>query len=72
MANAYVLSRDQLVSSMSQRTRRLTYGRCLGRSQRDLAADEGITQSAVSQALASAGASAVVEGFLALRAGSRA
>lgn len=72
VANAYVLSRDQLVSSMSQRTRRLTYGRCLGRSQRDLAAHEGITQSAVSQALASAGSSAVVEGFLALRAGSRA
>lgn len=72
VANAYVLSRDQLVSSMSQRTRRLTYGRCLGRSQRDLAADEGITQSAVSQALSSAGSSAVVEGFLALRTGSRA
>lgn len=69
MTNAYVLARDHLVSSMSERTRRLTYGRCLGRSQRDLAADEGITQSAVSQALASAGSAAVVEGFLALRAG---
>lgn len=69
MTNAYVLARDHLVSSMSERTRRLTYGRCLGRSQRDLAADEGITQSAVSQALASAGSAAVVEGFLALRTG---
>lgn len=69
LANAYGLSRDQLVSSMSERTRRLTYGRCLGRSQRELAADEGITQSAVSQALASAGSVAIVEGFLALRAG---
>lgn len=69
MTNAYVLARDHLVSSMSERTRRLTYGRCLGRSQRVLAADEGITQSAVSQALASAGSAAVVEGFLVLRSG---
>lgn len=66
IANAYALSRDQLVSSMSERTRRLTYGRCLGRSQRDLADAEGVTQSAVSQALASAGSAAIVEGFLAL------
>ena len=69
LANAYALSRDQLVSSMSERARRLTYGRCLGRSQRELAGDEGITQSAVSQALASAGSAAVVEGFLALTGG---
>jgi len=70
LANAYALSRDQIVSAMTERTRRLTYGRCLGRSQRELAADEGITQSAVSQALASAGAAAVVEGFGALIEGS--
>lgn len=69
LANAYALSRDQLVSSMSERTRRLTYGRCVGRSQRELAVDEGVTQSAVSQALASAGSAVVVEGFLALSAG---
>ncbi len=66
-ANAYLLARDELVVAMSERTRRLTYGRCLGRTQRDLAAEEGITQSAVSQALASGGASAVVEGFRQLR-----
>lgn len=62
-ANAYLLARDELVGAMSQRVRRLTYGRCLGRTQRELATDEGITQSAVSQGLATAGASAVVEGF---------
>jgi|GEM_PF-3402452 len=38
---------------MSARTRRLTYGRCLGITQRELAAAEGVTQPAVSQALAS-------------------
>lgn len=62
-ANAYLLARDELVGGMSERIRRLTYGRCLGRTQRELAMQEGISQSAVSQSLAAAGASAVVEGF---------
>lgn len=68
LANAYAWARDELVSSMSERTRRLAYGRCLGQTQADLARAEGITQSAVSQALNAAGAAAVVEGFRALRA----
>ncbi|MEV7825938.1 SatD family protein [Microbacterium enclense] len=72
VANAYALARDQLVSAMSERTRRLTAGRCLGRSQRDLAESEGISQSAVSQALASAGSAAIVEGFAVLTRGARA
>ncbi|MEZ3159757.1 SatD family protein [Microbacterium sp. BWT-B31] len=62
-ANAYLLARDELVTNMPERTRRLAYGRCLGLTQRALAEDEGVTQSAVSQALASAGGSAVVEGY---------
>ncbi|SDO59098.1 SatD family (SatD) [Microbacterium sp. ru370.1] len=69
LATAYALSRDQAVSAMSDRARRLTYGRCLGRSQRDLAAQEGISQSAVSQALSSAGSAVVVEGYELLVAG---
>lgn len=68
-ANAYALARDELVGSMSDRTRRLTYGRCIGRTQRELAEAEGVTQPAVSQALASAGASAVVAGFTDLAKG---
>lgn len=64
--NAYLLARDQLVGAMSDRARRLTLGRCLGQTQRELAQAEGITQSAVSQALVSAGAAAVVAGFTAL------
>lgn len=68
VANAYLLARDELVSAMSARTRRLAYGRLLGRTQRDLARDEGITQSAVSQALAAAGVGALAEGFAQLRA----
>ena len=62
-ANAYLLVRDETVGSMSERSRRLTYGRCLGRTQRELAEREGITQPAVSQALATAGAAAIVSGF---------
>lgn len=69
LANAYVWARDELISTMSERSRRLAYGRCLGRTQADLARAEGITQSAVSQALSAAGAAAVVEGFRALSAG---
>jgi hypothetical protein len=66
MANAYLLARDEMVAAMSERARRLTYGRCLGRTQRQLAAAEGITQPAVSQALAGAGAPAMIAGFAAL------
>jgi hypothetical protein len=52
LANSYLLARDHLVGGMNERARRLTLGRCLGRTQRDLAQEEGITQPAVSQALA--------------------
>ncbi len=65
-ANAYALARDELVGAMSARARRLTYGRCLGRTQGALAKEEGITQSAVSQLLASSGAPAIVAGYTAL------
>lgn len=62
-ANAYLLARDEIIGTMSERVRRLTYGRCLARTQRELAEAEGITQSAVSQGLSTAGAAAIVEGF---------
>ncbi|MBN9214097.1 MAG: hypothetical protein ABS62_12280 [Microbacterium sp. SCN 70-200] len=62
-ANAYLLARDQLIGRMPARTRRLAYGRLLGRTQGELADDEQISQSAVSQALASAGFSALAEGL---------
>ena len=71
LANAYLLARDQLVGAMTERERRLTYGRCIGRTQNDLAKAEGITQPAVSQALGGAGAHAILEGFALLREGAR-
>lgn len=67
ISNAYLLARDELVGAMNARARRLTAGRCLGQTQRQLATAEGITQPAVSQALATAGSAAIVEGFRALR-----
>lgn len=63
LANAYLLARDHIVAGMSERARRLTYGRCIGRTQTDLAAEEGITQSAVSQLLSAAGAPAILAGL---------
>jgi hypothetical protein len=53
--NAYLLSRDHIVGAMTERTRRLTLGLLLGQLQGDLAKAEGITQSAVSQALRRSG-----------------
>lgn len=70
-ANAYLLVRDQIVGSMSDRERRLTYGRSLGRTQRQLAAQEKITQSAVSQALSGAGSAAIVQSVAALQGSAR-
>ena len=69
-SNAYLLVRDELVGAMSERERRLTYGRLIGRSQHELAAEEGITQPSVSKSLRSAGSAALLEGVSALRGGS--
>lgn len=66
-SNAYLLARDELVGAMSERERRLTYGRLAGVSQADLAAAEGITQPSVSKALRSAGSAALIEGAAQLR-----
>jgi hypothetical protein len=66
--NAYLVTKDHIVGGMGERARRLTYGTWLGRSQESLAADEGITQSAVSQALARAGSAALSLGLQELTA----
>lgn len=66
-SNAYLLVRDELVGAMSARERRLTYGRAVGRSQQELAAQEGISQPSVSKSLRSAGSAALLEGLGALR-----
>lgn len=65
--NAYLLGRDYIVGGMSARERRLALGSWLGHAQSTLAAEEGISQSAVSQALRRAGVTALQAGVSALR-----
>jgi hypothetical protein len=63
VTNAYLLCRDQLVSAMNGRSRRLLRGLLLGQTQTELAHAEGITQSAVSQSLRRSGAHALLGGL---------
>lgn len=62
VVNAALLARDELVTSLSDRSRRLTLGHLLGETQQALAAAEGITQGAVSQNLRSSGGLALIAG----------
>ncbi|MCW4384804.1 SatD family protein [Salinibacterium sp. SYSU T00001] len=62
IVNAYLITRDHLVSAMSAREKRLLLGQLTGSTQAELAHDEGITQSAVSQNLRRSGAAAVLAG----------
>ncbi|MCW2798899.1 MAG: hypothetical protein JWQ70_371 [Aeromicrobium sp.] len=62
LTNAYLMSRDQLVSDMNDRSRRLLLGLLKGRTQVQLAEQEHISQSAVSQNLQRSGAFAVLGG----------
>jgi hypothetical protein len=61
--NGFLLCRDAMVSAMSPRSQRLLLGYLLRRQQVDLAAEEGISQSAVSQNLATSGAYAIEAAF---------
>lgn len=60
LVNAYLLTRDHLVTAMNPRARRLLRGQLLGDTQGELAEREGITQSAVSQNLHRSGAIALL------------
>jgi hypothetical protein len=56
IVNALLLCRDEIVTAMGDRSRRLLLGLLRGRTQVELADDEGISQSAVSQNLRRSGA----------------
>ena len=68
--NAYLLARDHLLTQMDARARRLLLGLIQGRTQVELAAREGIGQSAVSRNLRRNGAYAVLKGMHLMDAGS--
>jgi hypothetical protein len=57
--DAFLLVRDSTVGQMNERQRRLLLGLLSGFTQEELAAGEGVTQGAVSQALRRSGALAV-------------
>lgn len=63
LVNSYFLARDQIVSRMNARGRRVAVGALRGDTQAEIARAEGITQSAVSQALQSSGAMALIDGL---------
>ncbi|AWB92868.1 SatD family protein [Aeromicrobium chenweiae] len=60
MVNAFLLARDEIVSQMSGRSRRLLRHLLSGASQVEMALAEGISSSAVSQNLRRSGAFAVL------------
>ncbi|MFF5791816.1 SatD family protein [Paeniglutamicibacter sp. NPDC012692] len=60
VTNAYLLTRDQLISSLNPKTRRYASGLLLGQTQSSIARAEGVTQSAVSQALKNSGAGTLI------------
>lgn len=63
VANSGLLARDRAVAQLTPRTRRILYRRWLGQTQKEIAASEGIVQSAVSQALSTADGGALIEGL---------
>ena len=60
LVNAYLLMRDEIVSRMPIRSRRLLSGLLRGQSQAEMAATEGVSASAVSQNLRRSGAFAIL------------
>ncbi|MBN9178242.1 MAG: hypothetical protein J0I43_12875 [Microbacterium sp.] len=60
IANAGALARDRVIGRWSDRVRALVSGRIAGVTQGDLAEAHGISQSAVSQTLATAGATTII------------
>lgn len=68
IANAGVLARDRIIGRWSERVRRLVYGRIAGATQLELAEQEGISQSAVSQSLSSSGAATIIAAYTELAA----
>ncbi len=58
--NAFLLCRDELISRLDGRGKRILLGTIEGKTQTEIARQEGITQSAVSQSMARNGAYAIL------------
>lgn len=66
--NAYLLTRDHLVATMSVNARRYARGVTEGKSQDQIAAEVGVTQPAVSKSLRTSGAAELMLGLKGLAA----
>lgn len=60
IVNAHLVMRDHVIGRMKQVDRDLTLGQLLGRTQKELAREVGITQSAVSQRMERSGGSSLL------------
>lgn len=63
ITNAYLISRDRLLSQLSVSARNYARGIVEGRSQKEIARAYGVSQPAVSKLLRESGAHVVLEGF---------
>ncbi|MEZ5190006.1 MAG: SatD family protein [Schumannella sp.] len=61
--NAYLISRDHIVSAMRRNTRRLLLGTLQGKTQTQMAKEYGITQGTISSNMRRGGPNAVLEGL---------
>ncbi|MEO7122210.1 MAG: SatD family protein [Lacisediminihabitans sp.] len=69
LINSYLIMRDHVIGSMTERSRRITFGSMTGRSQQELADHEGISQSAVSQSLRRSGGASLIATLEVLKLG---
>jgi len=69
--NGFLLCRDELVSAMDERARRVTLGLMLGQRQQDIADELGISQPSVANRQRDSGAAAVVRSHELLREAAR-
>ncbi|WP_150460567.1 SatD family protein [Nesterenkonia ebinurensis] len=63
VVNAYLLARDHICAGFTERTRSYAVGVLEGRSQKEIAAEIGVSQSAVSQSLRGSGAASLIAGL---------
>jgi hypothetical protein len=61
--NAYLISRDHLVSAMRHKTRRLLLGTLQGKTQTQMAEEYGVTQGTISSNMRRGGPNVVLEGL---------
>jgi hypothetical protein len=68
IVNAYLLGRDAVISRLGSRERRRALGLLDGKTQEELAREDGVSQPAVSKSLARSGVASLVEGLKLLKA----